>query len=282
MPSVTCGRHCRSPPAPILRGRRPVGAQFTQVRDVVVERAHRDAEQPGDRGDRVLGVGSRPRATRRISGVTTVRRPPTRPRALQPRRRKPYESGSILTAHDHERPTFRERSLNHPGAPPLTWADSIACTWLHESYRHPGPGCRSGSRPLPGGAGDCAMQSIQHGPLSTAPMAGGAGGGCGHGGGVVGPVRLIGQDEGQTPRPGYRPGVQSDPDVAMGLLIDGDRTSQVRCGGVVIVEVVVGGAGRTMIVGDECPDGASGLRPGVEVPVHQLGGMAQLGTYLQK
>ncbi|WP_207620938.1 TetR family transcriptional regulator C-terminal domain-containing protein [Streptosporangium minutum] len=27
MPSVACGRHCRSPPAPVLRGRCPAGAR---------------------------------------------------------------------------------------------------------------------------------------------------------------------------------------------------------------------------------------------------------------
>jgi hypothetical protein len=37
------------------------------------------------------------------------------------------------------RPTISERSLTGPQTPGLGWANSIAFTWLHESYRHPEP-----------------------------------------------------------------------------------------------------------------------------------------------
>ncbi len=58
-------------------------------------------------------------------------------RSGQPSRRIPHEPAPILAAADYLCRAIPEKSRNGPSVALLTWANLIACTWLHDSYRHP-------------------------------------------------------------------------------------------------------------------------------------------------
>ena len=75
------------------------GPESAEVGDVVVEGVGADAEQLRDRGDAGIGLGSMSRAARIISGMMTLGRPPTRPRAAP-----------VLSADAIRRMRFRYKS----------------------------------------------------------------------------------------------------------------------------------------------------------------------------